>query len=51
MIQEANEVNMLRWRDRGKERLDWRNRHGELAKLQIPNLKTDLILHLIVFSI
>ena len=28
---------MLRWRDRGEKRLDWRDRH-ELAELQALNL-------------
>lgn len=42
---------MLRLRDREKERLDWRDRHGELAVLQTLNLNTDVIIHLIVFSI
>lgn len=29
---------MLRWRDRGEKRLDWRDRHEELAELQALNL-------------
>lgn len=37
---------MLRWRDRGNERLDWRDRHGDGTEL----LNTDLNLQLIAFS-